>query len=284
LTLIMLYGGAIFWTTLVGKGLIYENSETPEAVERNFGSVPVSLFSLFRMMNGDTDEVHILFDSEVGKLLFVGFTVLSNWAILAILTSVVSDNMIATSKFVSDEESKKERDNEYALRVSRLQALFSDIDTDGSGAISHDEWRSVLKDPGLFHELSDATALNRRDLEELFACLAVEALPNTARGARSQRNPMNFFGDDEQAPPADPGKPGRFAGVEGRIMYYSAFIEQLRDDSLPADKRAVLKMMSRLQNLEDRMETRLDEMWAGIRAVLAPAIAGRAVDHRISAP
>mmetsp|Transcript_70238 Transcript_70238/g.196892 ORF Transcript_70238/g.196892 Transcript_70238/m.196892 type:complete len:558 (-) Transcript_70238:26-1699(-) len=144
LTFIMLYGGAIFWTTLVGRGLIYENSEVPEEVQVNFGHVSTSLFSLFRLMNGDTDEVHQLFSSEVGKLLFVGFMVLSNWAILAILTSVVSDNMISTSRMVSEEEARKNRAEEYEKRVDRLQALFREIDSDGSGAISHSEWRGLF--------------------------------------------------------------------------------------------------------------------------------------------
>lgn len=47
LTMLILYGFAIFWTGLIGKGLIYPDQEVPEAVSDAFGAVWSSLFSLF---------------------------------------------------------------------------------------------------------------------------------------------------------------------------------------------------------------------------------------------
>merc|ERR1719424_1669662 len=86
LTMLMLYACAIVFTHLVGK----------------------SLFSLFKLMNGDTNIVRSIDDTLGGKMLFVCFMILANWAILAILTSVVSENMIsASTKITEDEKERK---------------------------------------------------------------------------------------------------------------------------------------------------------------------------------
>jgi len=266
LTVLMLYGGAIFWTSLVGKGLIYQGDEAPEEANEHFGSVPRSLFSLFRLMNGDTDVVQSVCTTISGKLLFVAFMVLANWAILAILTSVVSDNMIAASSKVLEEEECKDRARSHALKVSRLRALFKEIDTDRSGAISHQEWNDMLQDKGLLHELCDAAALDRRDLQELFNCLAVEPKKN-------HRPPTSYFTEDEGDLTAR-SQGGRLRQVDSRILYYEAFIDQLEDETRPADKRAVLRLMSRLQKLEHRIDSRFDEMWGHLRTQFSAELRG----------
>merc|ERR1711981_622028 len=107
LTLLVLYACAIVFTSLVGKGFISGGAITPES-EEFFGSVSKSLFSLFKLMNGDTSVVEPICNNIAGQLLFAGFMVISNWAILAILTSVVSDNMISSSrKALEDDEARR---------------------------------------------------------------------------------------------------------------------------------------------------------------------------------
>lgn len=68
---------------------------------------------------------------------------------------------------VLEEEAEKEAERKHQLRIGRLRALFRDVDTDCSGAISSQEWDALLMDKGLLHELSDAAALDRRDLQDL---------------------------------------------------------------------------------------------------------------------
>jgi len=233
LTLLMLYAAAIFWTSLVGKGLMY-NGDPPEEVVDVFGSVPKSIFSLFKLMNGDTEVVEAVTQTVFGQLLFVCFMVLSNWAILAILTSVVSDNMISVSAQAQEEDDAVEKAAEDEARCARLLTLFKEIDDDQSGEISAEEWRDMLQDKGLLHELCDATRLKERDLEELFSYLAVDVAvdPSNRHSARH--------------------------GHSEKILHYDALIEHIRSDAEPADRRSVLRMLSRMQALELSIEKKVE--------------------------
>eukprot|EP00445_Apocalathium_hangoei_P019380 CAMPEP_0203892470 /NCGR_PEP_ID=MMETSP0359-20131031/35658_1 /ASSEMBLY_ACC=CAM_ASM_000338 /TAXON_ID=268821 /ORGANISM="Scrippsiella Hangoei, Strain SHTV-5" /LENGTH=1055 /DNA_ID=CAMNT_0050814441 /DNA_START=50 /DNA_END=3213 /DNA_ORIENTATION=- len=251
LTLLMLYSGAIFWTSLVGKGLMYGGAPPQEGLD-NFGSVPRSLFSLFRLMNGDTDVGKSVTTTVLGQLLFAAFMVLANWAILAILTSVVSDNMIAASLKASQEDQEQEQGAENTRRMRRLRVLFREIDTDQSGTISESEWDAIFKDAGLSHELRDATSLGEKELRELFACIAVESKTKEKihhesklvhdDGARTDKRRSTRHHDEQE------------------IIHYNDFIEHLKDENQPADKRSVLQLMVRIQHIERSMEARFGAM------------------------
>merc|ERR1740121_1405734 len=194
LTLLMLYAGAIFWTSLVGKGLMYGGTPPPEGIE-HFGSVPTSLFSLFRIMNGDTSVVRSVTTTVFGQLMFAAFMVLSNWAILAILTSVVSDNMISASQRASEEDSLKEKVDEKTRRVAMLKALFGEIDKDGSGCIDEEEWQEVCStEAGLFRELGNVINYGEKELQELFKCLSASKsrLDDVTGNVPSGTNSMYF--------------------------------------------------------------------------------------------
>merc|ERR1712032_1734149 len=158
LTFLTLYACAVVFTNLVGKGLVTDGEISQKAL-LYFGSVPRSLFSLFKLMNGDLDVVEPIANYVEGQLLFAAFMVVTNWAVLAILTSVVSDNMISTSQKANDEDERKHRDELHATRVRRLKMLFGEIDQDGDACISSSEWHTILNDPGMRHELLQATGL-----------------------------------------------------------------------------------------------------------------------------
>lgn len=236
LTLLMLYAGAIFWTSLVGKGLIYGGKPPPAGV-KHFGTVATSLFSLFRIMNGDTSVVGSVTQTVFGQLLFAVFMVLSNWAILAILTSVVSDNMISASQAAMEEDKKKDREDEYCKCVGRLNALFREIDKDQSGCINAAEWNELCGDTGLFQELSAATSHSAKDLHDLFRCLAASKVNIDQSSGGAHSTDMN-------------------------TMYFEDFIEHLRITADPADKRCVLQVMAKLQLLEVKLEKHINDLWS----------------------
>lgn len=231
LALMTLYGGAIIFTNLVGEGLIYDDptNRPPEALDY-FGTVSKSLFSLFELMNGDTSVIEPIKDLVIGRLLFAAFMVISNWAILAILTAVVSDQMIAASNDYQEEEKKSNDAEEESKNMKRLLHIFEDNDHDMNGLISKDEWMGMLEDPSVCLELSEGTHLGKSDLADLFDCLAVEG-----------------NGDD------------------GKVQY-TDLIHSLKANSSVADKRAVLHVMLRLRIFQDQVSKQVEDGFADMKA------------------
>merc|ERR1719478_168059 len=120
--------------------MIYgDEGPTQEALDV-FGSVSQSLFSLFELMNGDTSVIEPIKHLVIGRLIFAAFMVISNWAILAILTAVVSDQMMSASNDFQEEESKNKADLEEKQNVERLLEIFEDFDKDKNGLITKSEW------------------------------------------------------------------------------------------------------------------------------------------------
>jgi len=172
--------------------------------------------------------------------------VLANWAILAILTSVVSDNMISASSKAQEEEDRVQKQIDYEDRCTRLLTLFKEIDRDRSGAISSEEWKSMCEDRGLMHELCAATELEPRDLEELFEYLAVDV-------ELDRKHSM------------DRPSLGRFQSVGEKILHYQALIDHLRCDGDPADRRSVLRILARMQAMEQMMEARFNKLERNVK-------------------
>jgi len=217
LAIMTLYGGAIIFTNLVGEGLIYGGGEPPDAALEVFGSVSQSLFSLFELMNGDTSVIEPIKKLVIGRLLFAAFMVISNWAILAILTAVVSDQMIAASNDYQEEEKVKNDALAEQKNMHRLLEIFEDNDHDKNGLISKEEWLNMINDRAVLLELSEGTHLGKADLADLFDCLAVEGDVNS-----------------------------------GKVMYQD-LIHSLKANSSLADKRAVLHVMLKLRMMQDQM-------------------------------
>jgi hypothetical protein len=217
LALLTLYGGSIIFTNLVGQGLIYDSGEAPPEALAVFGTVSQSFFSLFELMNGDTSVIEPIKDLVVGRLVFAGFMVISNWAILAILTAVVSDQMISASNDYQDEEKRTNDDAAEKHNQTRLLEIFEDNDKDKNGLLSKDEWNKMLDDRATMLELSEGTHLSRADLTDLFDCLSVEG-----------------------------------ENTDGRVAYVD-LVHSLKANSSLADKRAVLHVMLRLRIMQDQM-------------------------------
>lgn len=184
-------------------------------------------------MNGDTSVVEPISDKIAGQLLFATFMVVSNWAILAILTSVVSDNMMSTSAKANEEDEARQKAEDDAARVRRLNTLFHEIDCDQSGSISSEEWYKVLHDRSLHHELMEATGLGDEDLNDYFECLAQDDSQQALQEARKKSNKL-----------------------KDKKLEYDTFINSLKDEGVLADKRSILHVMATLRNMEARMAVR----------------------------
>lgn len=127
LTFMVLYAMGIMVTRMVGHGLMFSGEGgAPEGVSQYFETVPISTFTLFRMMSGVSSDPEIqAFDdvmSEVPafKVAFSIFVVSCSWTLLSILTAVVSENMIHNTE---EHDEELEIVNEGENRKKRIEEL-----------------------------------------------------------------------------------------------------------------------------------------------------------------
>jgi len=165
--------------------------------------------------------------------------------------------MISSSRRIQDEDAERKRTMEYVEKADSLRRIFSEVDADGSGAINEEEWHAMMRDPHLRSALCEATEMTQSDLDELFRYLAVE--PRILQREISAMDPsisplakhLNLNPRHDHA---------------ARLMHYTTFVEHLRDDSQPADKRSILRILSRMQAMEGQMDRRLDEIWEYLKS------------------
>jgi len=228
LTLLTLYGGAIVFTNLIGKGMIYEGGVAPPEAIEVFGTMSQSLFSLFELMNGDTGVIKPIETEMIGKILFAAFMIIANWAILAILTAVVSENMIATSNRLAAEEKQTLEAEVTKKQVDSLTELFLAKDPNKNGYVTRTEWQGMIDDGATRLELTEGTHLSNGDMMDLFDCLAV-----------------------------DGNKDNELEGKDS--VAYIHLIHSLRTHHTFADKKSVLHVMMRMRTLQEQVQSQLNE-------------------------
>ena len=163
------------FTSLVGQGYIYNDpDEMPEEAVQYFGTVWRSFLALFKLMNDDQSVVAPIITTITGQILFYAFMMLSNWMMLAILTSVVSDNMMSASRVKEEEDRKKAFEEDQQRAKRRIQQIFHELDEDQNGSISEQEMVTLLSDPNLQAELCEASHLHPADLVEMLYCSSQE--------------------------------------------------------------------------------------------------------------
>eukprot|EP00930_Biecheleria_cincta_P016304 TRINITY_DN13310_c0_g2_i1.p1 TRINITY_DN13310_c0_g2~~TRINITY_DN13310_c0_g2_i1.p1 ORF type:complete len:656 (-),score=120.71 TRINITY_DN13310_c0_g2_i1:468-2390(-) len=221
LTGLFLYSASIVFTTLVGQGFIFEGP-APEEAKEYYGSVFRTFLSLFKLMNDDQSMVEPIVDTVGGQLMFYVFMMLSNWIALAVLTSVVSDHMMAASREHDDIAKAELARQQKASTEGRLTAIFQQIDSDNTGTIDKTEMETMLADDDLRAELSAATGLEITDLIEILHC-------------------VNYTNEE--------GK---------QVLLYRQFAHMLQDQSYAAKERSIFKLMESLRSFEYRQEKRLN--------------------------
>lgn len=170
LTFVFLYTVALLGVMLIGKGIMFKIDD--EEALAPFTSVLEAMFVLFLAMNGDVDRLKPLMDLRpVMKLFTLTFMVISSWAILSILTAVVSENMIHTAGANSESEDELKAANLTKRSRAKLEELFDEIDFDGSNDISESEFHVLVNDECYCALLMDATGLQKQGLQDLFGVL-----------------------------------------------------------------------------------------------------------------
>jgi len=190
-------------------------------------------------MNGDTSVVEPITQDIAGRLLFSAFMILSNWAVLAILTSVVSDNMISSTIKLDEETKQKDTETAFSSRTRQLTQFLHEVDKgDSNGKITKSEWEAMLNDAKLLKYLSELTDLDATTLHEIFYCISEEH-DTGGEGGRSEP-----------------------------VLTCDDFVEYLNHDREVATRRHVIHQrywlekitLSRMQELESNVQTKFDEL------------------------
>ena len=100
---------------------MFPDTGPPANLKGTFSGIYESMFILFLVMNGNFDSVQEILDTiPATQLACALFMILSNWAILAIFTAVVSENMITTVEDRRREQEEAENKDKTERSVVKL--------------------------------------------------------------------------------------------------------------------------------------------------------------------
>merc|ERR1712124_120267 len=104
------------------------------------------MFTLFELMAHPNLEIYAPVWEHHGeqfKLVFIAFVIVACWAMLSLLTGVISENMLQKSQ-ARKEELNVENEKKRKRFLERVGVLFKEIDVNGDGDMSRDEFQEAL--------------------------------------------------------------------------------------------------------------------------------------------
>merc|ERR1712046_224982 len=98
--------------------------------------------------------------------------VMSNWAILSILTAVVSENMLLSTSQLNDEVEREQMKMKEERSELKLKELFAAVDKDGSGRLGKKEFDNLIDNEAYLLIFKNATDMEADELKVMFEYLA----------------------------------------------------------------------------------------------------------------
>lgn len=239
LTMVALYASALLTTNLIGDAMIPDAEEIDPETRALFGTVPDSLFTLFGLMNRQYwQDVSPIFDKlPWAKPVWVVFTILSSWALLSVMTGVVSDNMLEVRQ--AQEQKDSEAFEEFRERLLRvLTEVFTAADKDGSRSLEKEEYTEILSSPFHVRRLQRVANVPIQDMINMFDWIDVDS-----SGSISFEDFVHGF---DWLNEAVTGK--SLLKLESTVRHRCCFLE-----------RSVRGVRRRLQGLETIMEAQHEE-------------------------
>jgi hypothetical protein len=111
----------------------------------SFGTVPQSMFTLFTLMaTPDLTRMEIAMSRSLGvTLFFIGWVVFGSFAMISILTGVISESMVAKGQ-VRRENMRFEEEEKLKVLREKLRNHFKEYDSSGDGLLSREEFIAAI--------------------------------------------------------------------------------------------------------------------------------------------
>jgi hypothetical protein len=163
ITMMILFTFSVMATQLFGRA---EDFSDNDEVQELFGDLLRSLFTMFQIMTLDTYFFTIvrpiMEKAPVSGIFFIIFVMVGVFVFWNLITAVVVENAFKIAR--EDKENiAKDAEQEKRRELKVLSNIFLELDKDGSGDLTYDEFKSALSHPQVIQVLS-LLDLNRKEM------------------------------------------------------------------------------------------------------------------------
>jgi len=175
---IILFVFGLAATELIGKREIFREEEY---VQELFGDLLKSMFTMFQLMTLDTwadtiarptidPLVSSTGQADFGLVLFyIGFIGIGVFVFWNLITAIIVENAFSISQTDANSQAK-EQEMQKKAELAQLAELFLEIDTDGSGELTADEFFGAMKNKKV-KQMLDVLDVQASELEEVWYVL-----------------------------------------------------------------------------------------------------------------
>lgn len=173
LTIVGLYAFAIITTRMIGHAMMVgDPDDLPEISRRMFQTVPDSMFALFGIMNGQNwSPIMPLLDMiPWTKSVFVVFTIYASWALLSVMTGVVSDNMLSAREVDAGLQDELAQERQQLAVLEALEEIYT-LSCEGgkkSAGMTRAAYRKVVSDPKNMKRVTKLSTVSPAELLRMF--------------------------------------------------------------------------------------------------------------------
>jgi voltage-gated sodium channel len=170
----VLYVFSVFGVYLIGKDEAYKDDPVAQSIaHEHFGDVPKTFVTLFQVMTLDSWTAiarPLMVHSDIVAPYFIFFILIVVLALLNLITAVIINN--AESSAQKDQEMKAREAREEANKeIDDLHDMFSELDTDGGGTLSRDEYDDALKHNIRIQQKFQILGISEEEQDEVFDIL-----------------------------------------------------------------------------------------------------------------
>jgi len=169
---LIVYVCAIIVTRLIGQpdphGPDGSNTFTDDFRVNNFGSVPTSMVTLFKLMAfPDMERLKPVYEVVPGTQSFiVGFIIFGSFVCVSMLTGILCETMVEKSRRREDER-RFDRERTRRMLAENARLILQDYDTSGKGFLDESQFENSKSEVLSLCE-QEGLHLSRKDLDALF--------------------------------------------------------------------------------------------------------------------